>query len=142
MLRNPILDRYFPAMFSQDREALGALFSDDVVWHVPPFVAETVAESTGAPPGRVEGREAVIAFLTGASDQYYRPGSFSLEVELEVGEADRAAVIGRIRATTAAGVPYENRYSFGFRLREGQICEVWELLDSLHFQAQQAAKPD
>jgi ketosteroid isomerase-like protein len=43
-----------------------------------------------------------------------------------------------MRATTARGAPYCNRYAFAFRFTDGQIREAYELLDSLSFQRQQA----
>ena len=62
------------------------------------------------------------------------------EAVLQAVEGDRAVVIAQLHARTARGRPYSNRYAFGFRFREGRICEAWELLDSVHFQKQQAAE--
>jgi ketosteroid isomerase-like protein len=122
------LEQFFPAMFGDDRASLGKLLAEDVVWHVPPF--------TEARFGDVIGRDAVIEFLCGAGDEFYQAGSFSIDVEVQAVEEDRAIVLGKMHATTAKGGPYSNRYAFGFRFREGQICEAWELLDSVHFESQ------
>lgn len=122
------LDRFFPAMFAQDAAALRTMFSPDIVWHAPPFAALKY--------GALVGADAVVSFLTGAGDEYYEPGSFSFEREVESSESDRSIVIGIMRATTASGGPYENRYAFGFRFADDLIIEAWELLDSIHFENQ------
>ena len=122
------LDQFFPAMFADDAATIRTLLADDVVWHVPPF--------TEARFGDLHGAEAVVGFLCGVGDEFYRPGSFSLETEIEAVEGDRGIVMGRIRATTVAGKPYSNRYAFGFRFEDGLIAEAWELLDSVHFESQ------
>ena len=126
------LERFFPAMFQDDRETLASILTDDVVWHVPPF--------TEARFGNQIGKEAVIGFLCGAGDEFYQPGSFSIDIEVQAVEGDQAIVLGKIRATTARGTPYSNRYAFGFRFRDGRISEAWELLDSLHFESQMKSK--
>ncbi len=128
MTAQTILERFFPAMFESDRETLGSLFAEDVVWHVPPFVEQRF--------GDLKGRETVVEFLCAAGDEFYVPGSFSLGIEVQAAEEDRAIVLGRMSATTAKGDPYSNRYSFGFRFRDEVISEVWELLDSAHFESQ------
>lgn len=122
------LDRFFPAMFADDRETLATLLTEGVVWHAPPFARERFGDPVG--------RQAVIDFLCGAGDEFYQPGSFSIERELQAVEEDRAIVLAILRATSARGEPYENRYAFGFRFRDGQIDEAWELLDSIHFERQ------
>jgi ketosteroid isomerase-like protein len=126
------LERFFPAMFADDREALAPLVTDDVQWHAPPFAAKGF--------GELKGSERILRFLTEGADQFYTPGSFALEVELQAIEGDRAIVIGQLRAKTAKGQPYQNRYAFGFRFRDGRICEAWELMDSVLFQKQMAAR--
>ncbi len=115
-------------MFSDDRETLATLLTEDIVWHAPPFARERFGDPVG--------RQAVLDFLCGAGDEFYQPGSFSIERELEAFEGDRAIVMAILRATTARGEPYENRYAFGFRFREERIAEAWELLDSIHFERQ------
>lgn len=128
MTPHVILDRFFPAMFSDDRETLTTLLAEDIVWHAPPFARARFGDPVG--------RKAVLDFLCGAGDEFYRPGSFEIEPELQAIEGDRGIVMATLRATTARGEPYENRYAFGFRFRDGQISEAWELLDSLHFERQ------
>ncbi len=85
------LARFFPAMFADDRETLGELLAAEVVWHVPPFTVERFGDRVG--------REAVLDFLCSVGDEFYRPGSFSLEPEVEAVEDDRAIWLGRLHAT-------------------------------------------
>jgi ketosteroid isomerase-like protein len=119
-------------MFRDDRETLRELLAAEVEWHAPPFAAESF--------GELKGIDRVVDFLCGGADAFYQPGSFSMEVELQAVEEDRAIVISELRARTAHGKPYANRYAFGFRFRDGRISEVWELLDSAHFKKQMSAR--
>jgi ketosteroid isomerase-like protein len=128
MTPHTTIERFFPAMFEDDRETLAEILAEDAVWHVPPF--------TEARFGDRIGRQAIIDFLCGVGDEFYQPGSFSLDVEVQAIEQDQGIVLGRLNATTAAGTPYSNRYAFGFRFRDGLITEAWELLDSVHFESQ------
>jgi ketosteroid isomerase-like protein len=122
------LERFFPAMFADDRETLRALITPDIEWHAPPFAEGDF--------GELRGSERILDFLCTGGDAYYEPGSFSMETEVQAVEGDRAVVICRLNARTVRGRPYGNRYAFGFRFREGRICEAWELLDSLCFRQQ------
>lgn len=122
------LERFFPAMFGDERETLGELFDEDIVWRVPPSVAERL--------GEIQGRQSVIDFLCGAGGEIFEAGSFHLEPHLQVVEGDAAVVVARMRARLANGNPYQNEYAFSFRFRDGRICEVRELLDTANFQAQ------
>jgi ketosteroid isomerase-like protein len=119
-------------MFRDDRETLLELLTDDVEWHAPPFAAKSF--------GELRGVERVAGFLCEGGDAFYEPGSFEMESELQAVEEDRAIVIALLRARTAQGKPYENRYAFGFRFRGGRICEAWELMDSVSFQKQMARR--
>jgi ketosteroid isomerase-like protein len=128
MTNHETLERFFPAMFGNDREELQGLLADNIVWHVPPFTLDRFGDLVGG--------AAVIDFLCGAGDEFYRAGSFSLDVEVQAIEEDRGIMMGTMSATTAKDAPYSNRYAFGFRFAEGRIIEVWELLDSVHFERQ------
>jgi ketosteroid isomerase-like protein len=126
------LDRFFPAMFADDRDVLMELLTEDVEWRAPPFAVDSF--------GPLNDREAVVSFLTEGGDAFYKPGSFSMQTLVKAVEGDSAIVMGDIRATTAHDHPYSNRYAFGFRFRDGKICEAWELLDSASFQKQLKAR--
>lgn len=125
------VDRFFPAMFDNDRTALADLLAEDVLWHVPPFTRERF--------GDLKGQEAVIEFLCGAGDDFYERGSFAFTADAKAVEDDQAVVIATLRATTVDGNPYSNRYAFGFRYEDGRIAEAWELMDSKFFETQMGA---
>ena len=126
------LERFFPAMFRDDRQALLEMSPEDVEWHAPPFAAKSF--------GELRGIDRVVGFLCEGGDAFYEPGSFEMEIELQAVEGESAIVIAQLQARTAHGSPHSNRYAFGFRFRDGRICEAWELLDSVSFQKQQAAR--
>ncbi len=121
-------ERFFPAMFANDRETLHELFTDDIAWHLPPYARQQFEEP--------KGREQVLAFLCEGSANFFEPGSFQLQPEVQAVEEDQAVMAGWMRARTAKGADYQNRYAFAFRFRDGRICAVWELLDTAHFAAQ------
>lgn len=123
-----VVTRLLRAMFAGDYSTLRDLLCEDVVWHVPPSAAARVSDPIGA--------DEVLEFMQRGAGLYYQPGSFAMEPLLEAAEADRCLVLARLRARTRQGSDYENLYAFGFRLREGRVCEVWELLDTAHFHEQ------
>jgi ketosteroid isomerase-like protein len=131
MTHGETLGRFFPAMFEDDEATLRELLAENVIWRVPPFTFERF--------GDLFGREAVLGFLCGVGDEFYQPGSFKIEVDIQAVQGDQGIVMGRISAVTAAGKPYSNRYAFGFRFEAGRIAEAWELLESVHFEAQMGA---
>lgn len=120
--------RALQAMLAGDLAELRTLLTDDIVWHVPPSSAARI------PP--VRGIDSVLDFVRSAAGIYYEAGSLRLEPVLEAAEDDRCLVLARIRARTRQGRDYENLYAFGFRLRNGRVCELWELLDTVSFRGQ------
>jgi ketosteroid isomerase-like protein len=119
------------SMLAGDLDGMRARLSQDVVWHVPPSSAPRYSS--------LEGIDTLLDFLRSAAGLYYEPGSLRMEPVLEAAEGDSCLVLTRIRARTRTGRDYENLYAFGFRLREGRVCEIWELLDTVHFRSQTAS---
>lgn len=109
----------------------GARLAADVVWHLPPFAK--------VPP--FEGYDAVMKFMREAPASLYQPGSMSIEMQAVTYDEPYASCLATLRATTRHGRPYENRYVFFARVREGLLAEVWEMLDSAVFQ-EQTRRPD
>ncbi|HEX7409356.1 MAG TPA: nuclear transport factor 2 family protein [Candidatus Binatia bacterium] len=118
--------RFIEALLALDLPALTSTLADDVLWHLPPFAKR--------PP--LQGRDAVLTFVQQAQAAYYEPGTLSLEPEMVVADSDSAAVLGTLRGRTIRGKPYENCYSFVFRIADGRVVEAWELLDTAHLLAQ------
>jgi uncharacterized protein len=57
-------------------------------------------------------------------------GPIRQELSIMTAEDDRVAVVAEGHSVTVDDVAYDNMYHFLFRLREGQITEVWEFLDT------------
>ncbi|MEE2679943.1 MAG: nuclear transport factor 2 family protein [Myxococcota bacterium] len=112
-------------------ERVAAVLDDQVVWHLPPFARQ--------PP--LEGPEAVLRFLAEAPAAFYKPGTLEIEPMEFAVENGIAACLATLRATTRHGAPYENRYVFFARLREGRLVEVWEILDSAVLLDQMKVRP-
>lgn len=62
----------------------------------------------------------------------YQPGSLQMEVEHIMAEGPLVAVQFVLRATTAAGEPYENFYFHLFECHDGRITKYWEYNDTLY----------
>jgi ketosteroid isomerase-like protein len=122
------MERFFEAMLAGDHAALGELCTDDVTWHLPPFAQQRF--------GSPKGRTALLEFLGSAEGEFFEPGSMRFRPEVHAIEGDQAVAIGWMRGRTAAGRDYGNRYAWGLRFRDGRICDIWELLDTVHYQAQ------
>jgi ketosteroid isomerase-like protein len=101
---------------------VGEMTPDNVVWHAPSSTLSN-SESDGqgnSTYGMAANRD--IARLI--------PGTALPTIELSVGSGDLAAVQFRLKAQCQNGRHYENRYAWFFRCHDGQIAEVWELLDT------------
>lgn len=118
-------------MIEGRHDRVSPVLDEDVVWHLPPFAKQDP----------MRGRDAVLKFLTEAPASFYEPGTMRIEpVEILAGDGF-ASCLATLRATTKHGMPYENRYGFFARLRQGRLTEVWELLDSAVLLEQMRARP-
>lgn len=135
----PSSDRSLPtillnAIIDGDDETVRRTLADDVVWHTPP---STLPDYQG--PHR--GPTAVIA-LTSGSAGVFRAGTRSVEVLRQVAEGDLIAVDWRHNALMADGSPYQNLYSFFFRIADGLVAEVWENFDTGYLYQRLGLMPD
>jgi uncharacterized protein len=108
-----VIDEYLAAMERGDRDAAVALYSEDVVMHVP-------GRSRFA--GARRGREEVLAYLRAAVELAVR----GIEVELVdvlVGESDRVALLLRERLLGARGELVLRRANV-YTVRDGRIAEI------------------
>lgn len=119
-------ERFLFDMIEGRHDAAAELLSEEVRWHMPPFA--------DSPP--IEGKAKVTAFMKDAPKAYYQPGSMRIEPIFVSVENGNAACIAKLFATTKKGKPYENLYAFFARIRDGKLCEVWELMDTVKFQQQ------
>ena len=79
------LDRYIEAWRSNDRDQIGALFSDDAVYRYNPYVDESRA---------LKGRDAIVA---GWLDEPDEAGSWEASYEAYAVDGDRAVATGTSR---------------------------------------------
>jgi ketosteroid isomerase-like protein len=117
------VDEFFRALRRGDKGGLRAVFEPDAVWNVPQY------ERTPSP----RGAEDIIALLTGAPLEYYRPETASFEFAFLVVDEHHAAVQFRMRCTTSRNTPYDNLYAFTFRFVDGRIAEGWEHTDTAYW---------
>jgi len=127
-----VVRRYLDALLAGDLAAIRESFAPDAVWTIH-------GELPIAGPWR--GREAIVDdFLAAVGGRLYKPGTTEFEFPTLIGEGDTVALEWRVRATTAQGGKYDNRYCGFFVVRDGRIAEVREYLDTAY--AQKMLFPD
>jgi ketosteroid isomerase-like protein len=119
-------ERFLFSMIGGHYDEAAACLADDVVWHLPPFAGESP----------IAGKAAVVKFMREVPALFYAPGSMRIAPVMLAVEDGRAACLAELTARTTSGAPYENRYAFFARIADGVLHEVWELLDTVRFQAQ------
>ncbi len=116
-----IVQQWFDCVAKNDGEGLFALFADDVVYHLK-----------GSTPvsGTYRGKQSI-------AEDFFIPwrrqidGDLVVTVDELIGEGERVVALGRGKAKTVFGLPYDNDYAFVFRVRDGRIVEVIEYLDTV-----------
>lgn len=114
---------YFRAVGAADREALRALFADDLVWRVPKGAIAPFA-------GEHRGADAIIEKMLSAVGDAFEAGSQETEVRNFLFGTDLVALEARMTASTPEGERYENDYVFFFEFRDGRIREIREYVDT------------
>jgi ketosteroid isomerase-like protein len=120
-----LVRRFLEAFGDADKETLQKLVREDVRWWVPPSVA---ALGLARP---LDGW-ADIPWFGGPGSGSFRPGTTEWVFHHVVAEDGLVAVHMNRRAVGANGKPYDNEYHWLFRCQDGQIAEVWEVLDTAH----------
>jgi uncharacterized protein len=117
-----VVRHYLDVLLAGDLEAIRECFAEDAVWTM-------VGELPIAGPWR--GRDRIVDdFLAAVGGRLFEPGSQEFEFPTLIGDGDTVALEWRVRARTAAGEDYDNRYCGIFVVRDGMIAEVREYLDS------------
>jgi ketosteroid isomerase-like protein len=109
------LERGLTLLSAGDIDSHNELCTDDVLFELP----------YGDPPGRIEGREDVRAYLKSAL------AIFKLQLSLTAvfGTDDPDVLIAEYTSTgtvTTTGKPYANSYIGIYRFRDGRLCGVRE----------------
>ena len=118
-----VAQRYVSAAEAGDEHAIRDLFAQDATW--------TLA---GELPisGVWKGRDAIVDEFLATAMSYYEPGSVSLEITGMIAERDHVVMQWTSRARTRNGRPYENGCIGVFTIRDGQIQDVREYMDTLY----------
>lgn len=105
---------------------LSPYLAKDIVWHLP--------QSTfpAGEPQQHQGKQAVLAMFEGEVENYYQPASMQFDIHSIIAEDDRVHFHFSLRAKTAQGNDYFNHYQALYRLKDGQIAEVWEYFDTAY----------
>lgn len=119
-----VVRNYLDALLVGDLDGIRRSFAVDAVWTVQGDLPIA---------GPWQGREAIVdEFLGAVGARLYQPGSQEFEFPTLIGEGDTVALEWRVRATTAGGLDYDNHYCGIFIVRDGQIAEVREYLDTAY----------
>jgi ketosteroid isomerase-like protein len=117
------IQSFLDAMGRSDTDAMRPLMTENVRWWFPQSAADT-----GAIERTVQGRETLLPLLRGG--EYYKEIAWTLQHV--VTEGDMVAAHATTKGTTRTGKDYQNEYHFLFRLQDGLIDEVWEILDTAY----------
>jgi ketosteroid isomerase-like protein len=118
---------HFAAKDELDREALRAMFTDDVRWWVP-----ISGEKRGLAVRPLAGADALSEMLTSLSLKLYERNR-SWTLQHVIADENMAAAQVELTTTLASnGKPYRNVYVYVFRIEDGKIAEIWEHVDTAY----------
>ena len=115
-----LVETLFDAFAEGDGRPFNHALAEDVTW-----IVEGSAPWARAYRGRREVVEALQKPLVANFATPYR-----CRAERITAEDDRVVVEARGEVTTRAGDPYNNHYCFVLRLRDGEIVEIREYMDT------------
>lgn len=115
-----IITAIYAAMAEGDGRPFNAAMAEDFTW---------ILEGTGAWSRTWRGRETVRReLLKPLFAQFATP--YRCRAERIIAEDDNVVVLARGEVTTVSGKPYNNSYCFVIRMRDGQMIELREYLDT------------
>jgi ketosteroid isomerase-like protein len=123
--RRVVLD-FVDRINAGDVAAALALVDEDATWWLPP--------SLPVAGGLHRGRDAILHDFMLPVGMLFAEGRPAIDVRGTTVEGGRVAVEWVARATSHAGVPYENHYHVLFEVRDGRIRAVREYMDALAVQ--------
>ena len=115
-----VVQRYFDALSGDSGGDFLAEMSEDVVWHLPPH------HQFGSV---FEGQPAIMEML-GLGVNMFDLSTLSVELRVVAADGENAFAHFEMTAKTGGGRDYRNEYMFRFTVREAQIVEVWEMMDT------------
>lgn len=118
-----VLRTYLSALTAGDLDAIARSFAQDATWTL---------HGTLPLAGTRVGRDRIMDFLVGAGG-LFQLGTQSFTFGEITVQDDRAVLEWRVQGVAAAtGLTYDNSYCGVFVIRDREIAEVREYLDSLH----------
>lgn len=106
-----------------DVAAMAAMYDPAVTWRLSHSLAPNIA-------GPHVGADAVAAFNGAVFTKFYEPGSVTVDIHDEVGDASSSVVRFDFHATSRRGHRYDVEYVLFVKSPDGRITEVVELLDT------------
>lgn len=119
-----LLERFWTAMRSGDREGLRAVLAPDAVWR-PPLYSMRVEGYAAR-----EGVESICDMLIGGGGQSYERETLKIERMLSVADDVHGAIQFTVDGKARSGNDYNNVYVTTFRFEGGVIAEAWEHMDT------------
>ncbi len=120
-----LVERYYTALTTGDRDTLMDCLDPDVVWE-PPGTA-----NVGKTVGATEVARALGSRVVKETFDITKP--FGLDIRKMIVEGDTAVVQQRLTATAkATGNDYDNQYCWVYTCDEGRITYMEEYADTLY----------
>ena len=119
-----LIDAYFERVGGGD-PSVAELLSEDVVWRTP---------QSSPMAGPYVGKPAVLELMSGGVGLYDPSVPLDMRRDATATNGEQVFVEMTIRARTGQGEAYKNHYVFVFTIRDQQITEVHEHLDTLYAQ--------
>ena len=107
-----------------DCQALATMYADDIVWRLNDSLPANIA-------GPHVGKQAVMSFNDAVFNKIYDPSSLRVVIHDEIGETASSVVRFDLHAISRRGHSYDVEYVLFAKTRDGLVCEVVELLDTL-----------
>jgi ketosteroid isomerase-like protein len=119
-----VVQTVLQAVVHEDVEEVHAHFRDDVTWWVPPSAAIKFRL-----PRPMSGWDN-IPWLGGPGWKAFEAGTSSILIHHAIAEGGFVSVHFNRNATRLGGGDYDVEYNLLFRLVDGQVAEVWEIVDT------------
>jgi len=81
-------------------------------------------------PRPIQGRRDVVLLASGQWTKSFRPDTTTWHIDHMIAEGAFVSSMMQREAIGANGAPYRNDYNWSFRIEDGRIAEVWEVLDT------------
>jgi ketosteroid isomerase-like protein len=116
-----------------DVPAMAAMYAPHVRWRLNHSLAPNIA-------GPHVGADAVVAFNTAVFTKFYEPGSVSVDIHDEIGDAAKSVVRFDFHARSRRGHAYDVEYAVFVTTHGGLVSDVVELLDTFASNEQHAGR--